>query len=343
MTNLILDCTLRDGAHVNNGLFGKEVANSIVESLVNSGINMIELGFLEPSSANPGTTFFESFDQCAEFFSLSGYGKKVNYGLMLRTDRCPIDAIKINPFIDFIRIAFYPNQLEDAKCYLKLAKEHGYKTYANLISVTSYSEVELRKILREFESVTVDGVSIVDTYGVLDSSSLSPLIAIFNECIGENVALGLHLHENLSGSIDMIATFHEKKINRTRIYDGALGGMGRIPGNIQTELIANYLNNFSGASFNTDLLIRSAAKNVFPFKKVNTWGYLPIYAYSAIKKIDRTYAEYFEACGLSDGDNMTCQDKVCSQVSEPRFDRGLADNILETLGFKVDSKGKFSI
>jgi 4-hydroxy 2-oxovalerate aldolase len=336
MTDCILDCTLRDGAHVNKGKFGIKIANAIVTELVNSGVKMVELGFLEPGSASPGTTFFDSINACEEFYAEQPKQSGSEFGLMLRTDRCPIEAIKKNSFIQFIRIAFYPEHLIETQKYLNVASELGFKTYANLISITRYSESEIRNILSQLNDTPVRGVSIVDTYGSLDRKNIRSYIDLFDESLNPGIALGLHLHENISESTSMIDEFHSTNIDRIKIYDGALGGMGRIPGNIPTELIANYLNKHNSCKFNVDLLLRAAAKHIYPFKKINPWGYLPIYAYSAIKKIDRTYPEYFEACGLSDVENMYCQDFVAGQFEKSQFCEVVAIQAIKNCGFEPD-------
>ena len=42
----LLDCTLRDGGHVIDGKFGEDTIKSIIERLVEAGVDIIEVGFL---------------------------------------------------------------------------------------------------------------------------------------------------------------------------------------------------------------------------------------------------------------------------------------------------------
>ena len=42
----LLDCTLRDGGYVNDWKFGFENIRDIVESLVQAGTDIVEVGFL---------------------------------------------------------------------------------------------------------------------------------------------------------------------------------------------------------------------------------------------------------------------------------------------------------
>ena len=41
----LLDCTLRDGGYINNWQFGRKEINRIASCLVNSGMDIIEMGF----------------------------------------------------------------------------------------------------------------------------------------------------------------------------------------------------------------------------------------------------------------------------------------------------------
>ena len=42
----LLDCTLRDGGHINQGRFGKMVIKAVIKELVTARIDIIEAGFL---------------------------------------------------------------------------------------------------------------------------------------------------------------------------------------------------------------------------------------------------------------------------------------------------------
>lgn len=59
---MLLDCTLRDGGHLVSGVFGKEVMQGIVQNLVDSNIDIIELGFLWPQKCNEDTARFYSIE-----------------------------------------------------------------------------------------------------------------------------------------------------------------------------------------------------------------------------------------------------------------------------------------
>ena len=42
----LLDCTLRDGGHLNEGQFGEHVIRYVIRKLADAGVDIIEAGFL---------------------------------------------------------------------------------------------------------------------------------------------------------------------------------------------------------------------------------------------------------------------------------------------------------
>ena len=54
----ILDCTLRDGIHVNKGNFGINNMKKIIKDLVKSKIDIIEIGFLQDKGPHSSDSAF---------------------------------------------------------------------------------------------------------------------------------------------------------------------------------------------------------------------------------------------------------------------------------------------
>ena len=128
-----------------------------------------------------------------------------------------------------------------------------------------------------------------------------------------NIKLGLHLHENLSSSFGFVQFALCMKSEREFIIDGSLHGMGRIPGNLPSEMLMSYFNaRLSGKdNYNVHCLAKIIQDIILPIKEERNWGYSPIYMYSAILGIDRTYPEYLvEKMGLDHETSFWIMDKV---------------------------------
>ena len=63
---LLLDCTLRDGGYLNDWKFGKENVASIFERLVSSGVDVIEIGFLDDRREYDSERTIMPNTQCVE-------------------------------------------------------------------------------------------------------------------------------------------------------------------------------------------------------------------------------------------------------------------------------------
>lgn len=306
----ILDCTLRDGSHINNGKFGKEKIRQIITGLIEANIDIIEVGLLQNHQSGVDFSIFNSIDfvdQC-----LSTIEKKNSkFSLMLRTDRVDFNKLAKSPKVDFIRIALYQEHLNDIKRYGEKAKELGYEIIFNPIAITKYSPNEIQFLIKTLEELKSYGISIVDTFGSFTLNEFEKVLKIFDDNLNPDITLGIHLHQNLNLAPSLAAKATKLIINRDLIIDSSLSGMGRVPGNLQSELFANYLNQNFNHRYNIEKLLSLTAL-IEEFKTLNRWGYNPIYMYSASLNIDRTYPEFFEKMGFCIENNLNLQ-KICKE------------------------------
>ncbi|EPN6318934.1 4-hydroxy-2-ketovalerate aldolase [Campylobacter coli] len=320
----ILDCTLRDGAHVNKGKFGKENILLILQKLAEASIDLIEVGFLQNAIFDKDSSIFDSIEYIDEV--LEEIDKvKSSFGVMLRTDRCDFEKIKKTKNIDFIRMALYKEHLNDIKKYTSKAKDLGYSVYLNPIGVTKYSLEEIKNILQELVVLHPEGISIVDTFGSLTNEEFSKFLLLFDEVIPSNIEIGVHLHENLSSSLSLALQAIKTLSHRNIVIDSSVLGMGRIPGNLPTELIVNHINVDNKYNVNPLYDLNDIIKE---YKKINEWGYNPIYVHSAILNIDRTYPEYFFEQGFSTYDNIKLQKLVKANGYGEKFNSAYAQEII---------------
>lgn len=329
---MLLDCTLRDGAHVNGGNFGLDNIERIINSLMLSKVDFIELGFLEDKELNQDSTFFPSVSDAEQILkNIDIENFNGSFCLMARTDRFSLDNLQMQKGgIDTIRYAFYPEHIADLKQYVIKTRELGYKIYLNPINVTMYSEIELINIINQLNDLDIEGVAIVDTFGSLELNAFEQCVKLFDDNLNKNFTLGLHLHENLSLSFGMIQFFEKMSINRTFIYDGSLLGMGRIPGNLPLELVMSYLNQSNKDRYNPHAVMDVIESVIKPIKLQRDWGYSPIYMYSAILGIHRTYPEYlYEIKKFSFKDIFKIMDIVKEEKLGNEFDQKSLERLIE--------------
>ena len=114
----LLDCTLRDGAHVTKGFFGRDVAISIIDHLARANVDIIEIGFLQNCIYDVDKVFFPSFKEVDDLLkdvpNIDSLGSRLS--VMARPDRIDINSLKYkSKYIDTIRIAFYYDMIDSVE------------------------------------------------------------------------------------------------------------------------------------------------------------------------------------------------------------------------------------
>jgi 4-hydroxy 2-oxovalerate aldolase len=295
-----LDCTLRDGAHVNSGNFGENHIKNIISGLTEASVDIVEIGFLKDVEYSHEFTYFPYIEDAYNMISDVPSKQGVIYSLMARADQYDINNLsECNGRIKLIRIAFYYDYLEKAIDFAKKVKAKGYDFTLNLINTPGCSLQELNELIKYANEVNPYAVMIVDTFGVLDIKSLKIIAEEYSQKLNSNIRIGLHPHENMSLGFSLAQEFVKSiGCKRDIIVDGSLMGMGRAPGNLCTELICDYLNNNNEKKFNLPRILELIENDVAPIKKTHRWGYSPEFFLSAKYRVHRSYAEYLFDIGI---------------------------------------------
>ncbi|MGB1227154.1 MAG: 4-hydroxy-2-ketovalerate aldolase [Poseidonibacter sp.] len=294
----ILDCTLRDGSHVNNGNFGTETIKNIITSLDESKIDIIEAGFLRDVKYKKGSSIFNKLE---EFESLVENKLSSEISLMIRPDQYDINKLnKKSKYVDILRFAFHKEDIELTKKYINKALTLGYKVGVNPVNIGAYSVKNIENILSEINHFPIQSVSVVDTFGMLKKNSFFDICKVFEQNLPVSIDLGIHLHENLSLSFGLVCDYLQfGNKNRNIIIDGSLFGMGRIPGNLCTEIIMSHLIKEYKKDYDLNPSLDVISKEIEPIKLKTNWGYSPIYLLTAEKNIHRSYGEILNAKGIN--------------------------------------------
>lgn len=288
----ILDCSLRDGGYVNDFAFGRNAIHQIVGHLCGANIDLIELGFLKDGEHRGGLydkTLFNFVHEAEQYTRDNN-----NFCLMIRPDWYDISKLEdCVGNVTSLRFAFHYRDLDLALKQAQIAREKGYKVFLNPVNVLSYSDEILNELLPVLNDFKPKGVSIVDTFGSMMPLDLEKVFGAFNSKLDPSIAIGVHLHENLSISLALASNFVEMiKDSRPAYIDSSVLGIGRIPGNLCTELIANYLNLRLNKKYDLQHIYFLIDHAIGDIRRRFRWGYMPAYAITGFEQIHRSYAEY---------------------------------------------------
>lgn len=275
----LLDCTLRDGGYINDWNFGYHAIISIIEKLGQTGIEIIEVGFIKGNDYNPDKTLFPDTDCCKRV--LINKNPKVQYvGMLDMSAPVPFERIKprTKDSIDGIRVIFKKNRMNEAYEYCQYIKKQGYSLYVNFVSTDAYTDKEFIEGIEKFNTLKPYGVSIVDTFGLLKKRQLTHLVSIADNNLDKDIKLCYHAHNNLQQAFGNAEAMVEMLTKRDIVIDACVFGMGRGAGNLNLELFAEYMNENYGKNYLISPMLEVMDEHLQPFYKDKFWGYsLPLY------------------------------------------------------------------
>ena len=314
MRTRLLDCTLREGSHLNGGRFGQKTIKNIIKKTTRSGIDIIEIGFLNNNEDRPGTSNFNDIKSAEQTLDQCETNSETEYAVMVRPDRFDVSQIQTRPKqCSVVRIAFYQKDISEAIEAGRVLKSKGFDIFLNPIATSTYSNNNITNISTEINDLLPRGINLVDTFGSLTPDRAQRIYELLDDNLNEKITIGAHLHQNLglSRSISQ-RILSNRSISRDIIIDGALYGMGRSPGNLQTELIADRLSENGNSDYLLEPLFEVIDSEIKPLKERYDWGYSPEYFISAKYNVHRTYAERMK----EKGESLQEINNVCRFVSE---------------------------
>ena len=333
MSNVkLLDCTLRDGGYVNDWRWGHAPARDIIHTLTRAGVDVVEVGFLRNVAGyDPGVTVCNTIEELNRLLPPAAeQGGTLYSGMAMRSN---YDIAKLSEYrgsgISVIRITAHEYDIREGMDFAREVKARGYKLAINPINIMGYSDKDLLWILEEVNRIHPWQFSIVDTFGSMRRRDLERIVSLADHNLAPDIRLGLHLHENMALSFCLAQEFIEKHLARDVTVDASLMGMGRIPGNLPIELMADYLNENCGGHYELDELMDAIQDHIAPLKGQTAWGYTPAYFLSARFNLHRNYAEHY----LNKGD-LTNRDinHLLSAVDPGKkavFDAAYADRLYD--------------
>ncbi|MCK9479564.1 MAG: aldolase catalytic domain-containing protein [Firmicutes bacterium] len=296
MSNIrILDCTLRDGGYINDWRFGLKNIKNIISKLNDAYIDFIEVGFLEDKPEyeyNAEKAFFNTVDQIE---SLIPAQKKCRlYVAMSRYGRLDTQKLKYHnaKSIDGIRVTFHIDEVDEALEFCKRIDEKGYLVFIQPVGTTMYTDEELLRLIKKVNGFKPYAFYVVDTLGVMQYYDIQRLFLLVDNNLDSCILRGFHSHNNLQMSFSNAQALSDIKLKNKIIIDSSVDGMGRGAGNLNTELITEYLNTNKGGNYRIEYLLEIIDEYIRNAKNEHNWGYSIPYYLAAVKNCHPSYATY---------------------------------------------------
>lgn len=151
----ILDCTLRDGGHLNGCNFGYNNIFKIINNLINANTDIIEIGFLENCNYDKNSAKFDNIEQAENLIKNIDL-KRSEISLLMQVDKYDIKKLKeCRGKINIIRLSFHKELLDDAVKYCKIIKEKGYICFLNPINFSGYNNFEIIDLIGKVNKINM--------------------------------------------------------------------------------------------------------------------------------------------------------------------------------------------
>lgn len=290
----LLDCTLRDGGYANDWAFGRDNIINIFERQVSSGVDMIEVGFLDERRAcDPDRTIQPDTQSFSNIFGALDRGNAMTVA-MIDYGTCGIEKLQPQQeqWLDGIRVIFKKEKMHQAIDFCKQVKALGYKVFVQAVSITSYNDEELEQLVSLVNDCVPFAMSMVDTYGLLDAVGIKHICSVIDENLAPDIMLGYHAHNNFQLGYANAVSMLNSGINRRIVVDGSLYGMGKSAGNAPIELIAMYMNQNLGKRYSITQMQEAIASSILDIYKKQPWGYTLFYYIAASNNCHPDYVSY---------------------------------------------------
>lgn len=326
-TNIIhLDCTLRDGGYYNNWDFDPSLIQDYLQAMDSLKIDFVEIGFrsLKKEGFKGGVAYStDSFlnNLVIPNSLVDKIGVMIN-GSEIANPKTQISCLKKlfnsknkSP-VSLVRIACHVHEFIDCLPASKWLKQQGYLVGFNLMQVADRSLEEITKLAQSANSYPIDTLYFADSMGSLNPHQLKKIIVAFQK--GWDGELGIHTHDNMglavSNSVEAV------KSGITWV-DSTVTGMGRGPGNAQTEYIIIALANYLQKDINQIKLLEIINKHFKPMQNSYGWGTNPFYYLAGQHGIHPSYIQ--------------------EMIKDQRYDE---EDILAVIDFlKINGGKKFSL
>jgi len=297
---IMCDCTLRDGGYYPNWEFSLKLANEYLHAIEEAKINAVEVGFRSPLNKNVGP-FAKATDT---FIEDNLYIPDVEYfGVMVNAADMNPEQIKIlftyedKAPINLVRMAIHFKDIDIGEQICKDLKNLGYFVTCNLMQAADKSYDEMVNASKKVQSWdVVDVLYLADSLGGMNQDDINYAYRALKE--GWDWLLGFHGHNNKSQALDNSLEAIDIGVDWV---DGTVLGMGRGPGNTETEYLLTELNRRGFGEFELEPVYELALTGFLTLKNEYKWGPSLLYYLSAEYNVHPTFVQTMLTQGYSDG------------------------------------------
>ena len=279
----LLDCTIRDGAlgleDANiNGIANIQIdekdRQELGKLIAATKADIIETGSIEISDHDKrGFCIYQDIRQASSAIPKNCAPNQMCVGLFRGPDTPFIDIPeKTDDLLEGLRVILRYSELKKSLDFCEHLSQKGYKVFIQPMVTMRYSEKQIDMMIEYANNMNAYALYFVDSYGYMMPDDVLKFTERFDYKLNENIKIGFHAHNNINMAFANAIAFLNYETKRQIIIDSTVCGMGQGAGNLQTEIIADYLNKNYKKEYDYTAIL-SACDFVEKFNQNNLWGY----------------------------------------------------------------------
>jgi len=295
MSIKLIDCTFRDGGYYNNWDFSRELIEEYLAAMNAISVDYVELGFRSFDTVGFRGACAYTTDKFVRSLPIPAglkIGVMVNAAELIRHPGGPVAAIDrlfaaaAQSPVTLVRFACHAHEFEATLPLCALLKRMGYQVGINLMQVADRCAEEIERIGQAANDYPLDVLYFADSLGSLDADQTALIVRTLRQhWKGE---LGIHTHDNMGRAVANTLRAIDEGVTWV---DSTVTGMGRGPGNAQTEYVAIELAQHRGKSANWTPLLSMIRRHFKPLQAHYGWGSNPYYYLAGKYGIHPTYMQ----------------------------------------------------
>lgn len=300
MTNIkLLDCTLRDGGYYNNWEFKSDLVHDYLKAMSNAPIEYVEIGLRSTKNIGFKGPYAFSTDT---FLNELDIPESLKVGVMINASEFKafngqdlekkIRTLFLDSSfsrVDLVRIASHLEEFEHSLKISTVLKNMGYKVGLNIMQISEASNDQIVSFSKLASECDLDVLYFADSLGNLKPENIDNIIKCLQT--GWSGEIGIHTHDNMG--LAMSNSQQAYKSGATWI-DSTITGMGRGPGNLQTEYsLIEFIDKSKIKNYSE--VLKLIDDYFTPLKIKYNWGKNPYYYLSGLYSIHPTFIQ--EAIG----------------------------------------------
>lgn len=295
MSQVLLDCTFRDGGYYNAWDFPRDVIHDYLISMKAAQVDIVEMGFrflanngFKGACAYTTDDFLRSLDipeGLTVAVMVNGGDLLTDFGFETALEALFPEKADDTP-VELVRFACHFHEFERVLPAVSWLTERGYRVGFNLMQIADRNREEVLELARAARKYPVEVLYFADSMGSMTPEDAARIVGWLRE--EWDGPLGIHTHDNMGLALQNTLKAHEAGVTW---MDATVTGMGRGPGNARTEELIIECATQRGESPNIVPLMGLIRRYFQPMKNKHGWGSNPYYYLSGKYGIHPTYIQ----------------------------------------------------